>query len=754
MKKLFLLIFSIGFGNCFGQMSGVFTIGGLNPDFSTINEAFDSLHNQGISGPVIFNIRPGIYYERINHPFQFYGADSVTVTFQSETLDSSDVAIINPDTIGGTFTLTTQDIIFRHLTIINNAIGRYVVYGNPYGQYENCYIKGIGYSLGYGAPGLNVMNCVVDGYFNLGGGGLIENNKFISNGGISWKICRGNTFNSNTSFSDGGTFENNIVYGKLTTTTMPNDGSLIVKDNLILDGASLAKLDIHSNKPDKFLNNIIQGEVHFSAGSHLEFISNHVLRRADLNFLDSSLIMGNKFSSVTNFNYGDWDTIQNNFFGDNTAFSFCNYSLISFNNFTSQPGKYIDGWSAGYSSFQNNIMPSNYISHDPLTIINNNCYPVGGGNYDNHPFFINPQYISSTDLHATNPQLMGKGIYDPNTIYDIDSLVRANPPTLGANEICISSDTLNIFCGDSIFLSFCNMPDSGSFFWQPITGLNDSHVSRPLLSSPFNNWYVVTDSLYGYTDSVYINVIPFNVNAVSNDDSIRCGYSVILNASYNASATYQWTPIDSLISPYTNLTQANPSQTTSYIVSATIAGCPISYDTVTVIVDPLPIAYAYLDSANYNFYSFLNASTCADSFYWYFGDSAFSSVTNPSHIYPDTGLFLVTLIACNSFGCDTFQAYISVDSVSFFTNIITDNRDLIFKLYPNPTPNSFTISLNELKTVDEELKIYDLTGREVFTTTLTSNHQALNPNLSSGVYFVKVTEGEKVFTQKLVIQSR
>jgi hypothetical protein len=71
------------------------------------------------------------------------------------------------------------------------------------------------------------------------------------------------------------------------------------------------------------------------------------------------------------------------------------------------------------------------------------------------------------------------------------------------------------------------------------------------------------------------------------------------------------------------------------------------------------------------------------------------------------------------------------------------------KLFPNPTNSSFNV---ECRIQNAELKIYDITGREVFTTTLNSKHQILNPNLSSGVYFVKVTDGEKVFTQKLIIE--
>jgi len=72
-------------------------------------------------------------------------------------------------------------------------------------------------------------------------------------------------------------------------------------------------------------------------------------------------------------------------------------------------------------------------------------------------------------------------------------------------------------------------------------------------------------------------------------------------------------------------------------------------------------------------------------------------------------------------------------------------------IYPNPAHNAFTVSLNnEMKTA--VLKTYDITGREAYTTTVNTKLQTLNLNISPGVYFVKVSDEEKVYIQKLVIE--
>jgi hypothetical protein len=74
-------------------------------------------------------------------------------------------------------------------------------------------------------------------------------------------------------------------------------------------------------------------------------------------------------------------------------------------------------------------------------------------------------------------------------------------------------------------------------------------------------------------------------------------------------------------------------------------------------------------------------------------------------------------------------------------------------IYPNPTHNTFTISFNEeLRMQNAELMIYDVTGRVVHQTTVNTKRQTLNTNLLPGIYFVKVMDGERVFTEKVVVE--
>ncbi len=73
-----------------------------------------------------------------------------------------------------------------------------------------------------------------------------------------------------------------------------------------------------------------------------------------------------------------------------------------------------------------------------------------------------------------------------------------------------------------------------------------------------------------------------------------------------------------------------------------------------------------------------------------------------------------------------------------------------FKTYPNPVTNgvlNITTSSNDIKTVE----IFDIAGKQVFNQTI-SNQEVNVSNLKTGVYMLKVTENNKVSTQKLMVK--
>ncbi|WP_405611301.1 T9SS type A sorting domain-containing protein [Polaribacter sp. Asnod1-A03] len=75
-----------------------------------------------------------------------------------------------------------------------------------------------------------------------------------------------------------------------------------------------------------------------------------------------------------------------------------------------------------------------------------------------------------------------------------------------------------------------------------------------------------------------------------------------------------------------------------------------------------------------------------------------------------------------------------------------------FATYPNPITNkNFTVSSSSTDT--KEVAIFSVIGKKVFSTSFSGLNKNLDvSSLNSGVYILKVTEGSKLATKKLVIR--
>jgi hypothetical protein len=70
-------------------------------------------------------------------------------------------------------------------------------------------------------------------------------------------------------------------------------------------------------------------------------------------------------------------------------------------------------------------------------------------------------------------------------------------------------------------------------------------------------------------------------------------------------------------------------------------------------------------------------------------------------------------------------------------------------IHPNPAGDNFFVA-GAIQ--NAELKIFDLTGRIVYNQIVASSNQQINSHLAPGIYFVKVENKKKEYSQRLVIQ--
>ncbi|TDE01385.1 T9SS type A sorting domain-containing protein [Flavobacterium sandaracinum] len=71
-------------------------------------------------------------------------------------------------------------------------------------------------------------------------------------------------------------------------------------------------------------------------------------------------------------------------------------------------------------------------------------------------------------------------------------------------------------------------------------------------------------------------------------------------------------------------------------------------------------------------------------------------------------------------------------------------------LYPNPVSNG-KVYISTKNDLDKEIIIFDVLGKKVLQTTLSSRELNV-ANLSSGVYIIKINEKEASATRKLIIR--
>lgn len=601
---LLTLIMLIIFKSGFSQMSGTFTIGGANPDFTNFTEAIDSLYVNGISGNVVFNIRPGTY-AGFNIGFIQNVGTYDTIRFQAENLDSASVTIT-----GSVSLLTTSNLTFRSLTIQPD-----------YGQqstcilidksdkiiFQNCRIRRI--------DNMNFNSDHALIFIKYPWEGSVKTIKFISSvissekytirysgtkgtidyehdsiSGTIWdqfniasKNYKYNTIICEDCYleSTGQYFEGNKIY--LTNNCNALDLIGDFKQNEFFCPVNIGCTILHTN--------IFHENVNILYSNNLIMADNVVEKDILIAYCHNSKICFNKFFGDVIFG-SDNQKVISNFFSGNVIFPQGPDQQIYYNNFGPSSRLEVYWCSA---SIKNNIIFSDTVAQPSVTMmVNNNFGPcplclrtMTGSDAS----FYDPMYVSDNDLHATNPILIQKALEITGILYDfdIDSVLRSPAASLSANEICFNFpiDTVEQRCNDFLCLNVC-LDDFTGYYWSPSSLFPDSTVNAPVIHLANSGYVFLNEIGTGKVDSLFIEVIPSVPFA---------------NQSYLA---------DQFSVEYTNL------------------------------------------------------SWCAENVLWDFGDGNYSTDWNPVHIFPHSGIFQCKLIAFNSLGTDTcrFTTNILITSLS------------------------------------------------------------------------------------------
>jgi hypothetical protein len=177
----------------------------------------------------------------------------------------------------------------------------------------------------------------------------------------------------------------------------------------------------------------------------------------------------------------------------------------------------------------------------------------------------------------------------------------------------------------------------------------------------------------------------------------------------------------------------------------------IRFSTVSFSSSPAPIdnfAHIYnpnviTDTLNW---TTISGTVTADSAYQYVNIGNFFDDTNTSVVYMQDTLY-------------DQAAYYFIDDV-YIANISTgveefSNEDLSFIVYPLPFSESVNILISENSlSTEASVQLFNFSGEKMVDSTfnLKENKIVLERNdLISGIYFLKIKSGKKVYTKKVII---
>lgn len=427
MKRIWivLLLFSLSIISIAQPLQGNYTIG--SGGIPTFNLAIDSLINNGVSGPTVFIITPGIYNESIVLP-PITGASEInTITFIPKTPDSTTVTLFSD--IDATIRLDGADYIrFLHFGIKTNSHHSIEFLNEANNNIvSNCIVEGditsstsTDRALIYSAAHNDTNN-------------VFQNTHFI--GGSYGFYYIGSTNHESSTL-----IYNNILDGQFYQSIhLSNQSNPIIKRNIISPHSSATRA-IYISGSDKVYveqNKTFEGSIMLeSCYSTLEnesrIINNFVKSK------NASCIVQSNSDYLFCLNnstylYGT-TTARGAFYSNNTENAIIRNNIFA--SFGSGCSYYIHDGSV--NSDNNLLFTNNNLACDNGTYLTDLAEWVNNTGNDIISIESEPQYFSASDFHLLQSEIDGLAIPYSFLEEDIDGEIRNSLyPDIGADEFTI-----------------------------------------------------------------------------------------------------------------------------------------------------------------------------------------------------------------------------------------------------------------------------------------------------------------------------
>lgn len=599
-------------------LCGVYTIGGIEPDFPDFTLTGRALNVAGISCSVIFKVRDGEYTDNLLLSNVPGVSEEATITYESESGDSSKVLINNgnPAYPAVFEVIKTSFITFNQLGF-NEIQNKPLLFNKDLQDIvvSNCYFENMG-NITFRDACSNIY--VLRNYFDKGG---VVNFQGSSGNPDHDIIVYGNIITGNTS--------SYITCNNVTATLI--DSNYIHRGQINV--RALDDGDVRITR-----NNIRQGNVFgiFTRGKAIREIS----RNRVVNIYGTGIYseFSKELDIVNNFvqvkGSGQYAGIQFNH-GDESRVVFNSVNNLS----DHETSRALDIYDAAGMVIKNNILSSREGGY-PVYVINvenydwdfNDYYSssgfigyLNGTTYNNlnewgqaingdaNSKTLNPFYISETNLRPHQRELNGAGITIPGILLDIDGEIRNDvAPDIGADEFMVDFGVTQLL---SPTLD-CNHSDIDSV----------TVYLRQFGDIPFINIQIAYQVNGG---DIFYNTIP---GTITND--IEFTFDVPVNISEEGEYLFKIWLLNTQDDNFNNDTLI----ATRYSYPAPIVD--FSWDN-----------YCTWTEVRFEGEAEISNPYTIENYEWDFGDGELGLGQNSTHKYEDLGVYPVKFMAYTNKGC-------------------------------------------------------------------------------------------------------
>ncbi len=267
-----------------------------------------------------------------------------------------------------------------------------------------------------------------------------------------------------------------------------------------------------------------------------------------------------------------------------------------------------------------------------------------------------------------------------------------------------------------------------SYTWTP-GGTSTQITVNPISSTGYTLTGAGSNGCFGYAvETLTVHALP---SIVVSNTSVCQGSPVVLSAS--GATTYTWS--GSQMGASITVT---PAVSGIYQVTGTDTHSCVNNATLAVTVHPLPAAPVITLTGN-----ILSCSPAA-AYQWYLNGSPLAGATSQTCSLTQNGNYTVEIQDANT--CTALSAGFPVTD----TGLDNTAMDAGISIFPNPNSGHFSLRLPPHKTI--QIRLCNLLGQTVLTSSSLGNTEHVMQVQESGVYLVEITWNGRSYIQKLVVQ--